>query len=96
MMGGSAPSGGVRFAPSGTFGAETVSAGVEMHHSIDTLELQEFCPIIAVHLAQELAPGRIRPAVNDTLISQLGLNGHLSDWCSIVTRETGAPLAFSR
>src|SRR5215208_4481970 len=26
-MGGSAPSGGVRLAPSGTFGAETVSAG---------------------------------------------------------------------
>jgi putative nucleotidyltransferase with HDIG domain len=75
---------------------ETVSAGVEMHHSIEALELQEFCPLIAVHLAQELAPGRWNPAVNDKLISHLGLELHLADWREIVQKESRAPLTLAR
>jgi putative nucleotidyltransferase with HDIG domain len=75
---------------------ETVSAGVEMHHSIDALELQDFCPVVAVHLAQELAPGRYHPALNDGLIAQLGLEAHLSDWRAIVARDSNAPMTLAR
>ncbi len=75
---------------------EAVSAGVEMHHSIDALEVQDFCPIIAVHLAQELAPGRLQPAPNHKLIQQLGLETHLPDWRAVVQRESSPPLTLAR
>lgn len=75
---------------------ETVSAGVEMHHSIEALELQDFCPVIAVHLAQELAPGRFNPAMNSELISQLGLSTHVPDWRAVVERDASAPMTMAR
>ena len=75
---------------------EAVSAGVEMHHSIHALELQDFCPVIAVHLAQELAPGRYHPALNDGLITHLGLQAHVADWREIVARDSTAPMTLAR
>ena len=75
---------------------DTVSAAVEMHHSIGALDLHKFTPLLALHLAQELAPNRNASALNVDLISKLSLDAHLPAWRSLVEQESSYAVPLSR
>ncbi|MGZ8940906.1 MAG: HDOD domain-containing protein, partial [Limisphaerales bacterium] len=67
---------------------EEIAQAVQMHHSLGAVELTEFNPQLALHLAQELAPGRQQASLAHDVISDLGLEGHLPMWETIVHRDS--------
>lgn len=66
---------------------ETITGSVEAHHLLDTSEATRFTPLLAVHLAQELAPDRKKPELNEAFLQRLGAQGKLPGWRSIVEQE---------
>jgi putative nucleotidyltransferase with HDIG domain len=67
---------------------EEIAQAVQMHHSIGAVELTEFNPQLALHIAQELAPGRQQASLALDAIGHLGLEGHLPMWENIVHRDS--------
>ena len=59
-----------------------------MHHSIGAVETSSFTPLVALHIAQELAPGRQMANLSMDLINQLGLESHIPVWDTIVHRDS--------
>lgn len=66
---------------------DTVIRAVEMHHSLDSANLQRFEPALAVHLAQNLEPAR-KKQLNMALIEQLGLLDRIPVWEQALQSET--------
>ena len=67
---------------------EEVAQAVQMHHSIGAVETSSFTPLVALHIAQELAPGRQMANLSMDLINQLGLESHIPVWDTIVHRDS--------
>lgn len=67
---------------------EEVAQAVQMHHSIGAVEMTQFTPQLALHVAQELAPGRQKAALATDLIANLGLEGHVATWDAIVHKDS--------
>lgn len=73
---------------------EEVAQAVQMHHSIGAAEISEFSPLLALHLAQELSPGRRAPSLDHNILAQLGLEDRLPQWRSTIECEsTGTAFA---
>ena len=66
---------------------DTIADYVEAHQNLETAEIAEFNPLIAVHAAQELASARKTPHLNEALISQLGLQDRIADWTNAIRAE---------
>jgi putative nucleotidyltransferase with HDIG domain len=66
---------------------EALASGVQMHHAISSTETLGFSPLVALHVAQELAPNRAHSRLDENLIAQLGLTERVPLWRSIVHRE---------
>src|SRR5688572_15314152 len=66
---------------------ESLAQAVQMHHSIGAVETTQFTPLLALHLAQELAPGRQGGTMALDLVQNLGLESHLPMWDTIVHRD---------
>lgn len=75
---------------------DSVSAAVEMHHSLGEVEPPEFTPLVALHVAQELSPGRKGAAVDLELVTKLGLENQIPNWRAIMERENTSALSLQR
>jgi putative nucleotidyltransferase with HDIG domain len=67
---------------------EEVAQAVQMHHSIGAVEATTFTPLVALHIAQELAPGRQMANLSMDLINNLGLESHIATWDQIVHKDS--------
>jgi putative nucleotidyltransferase with HDIG domain len=67
---------------------EEVAQAVQMHHSIGAVEVTSFTPLVALHIAQELAPGRQMANLSMDLVNNLGLESHISTWDQIVHKDS--------
>ena len=67
---------------------EEMAQAVQMHHSIGAVEPTQFTPLVALHVAQELAPGRQMGSLSMDLIQNLGLESHIPMWDTIVHRDS--------
>jgi len=75
---------------------EEVAQAVQMHHSIGAAEINEFTPLLALHLAQELSPGRHSPSLDANLIAGLGFEDRVSQWRSLIECESSGTYAATR
>jgi len=66
---------------------ESVAAAVELHHSLDAVEIPAFCPLLALHVTQELAPNRAGANLNSSLLQTLGLEEQIAAWRSVVEQN---------
>jgi putative nucleotidyltransferase with HDIG domain len=67
---------------------EEIAQAVQMHHSLGAVETTTFTPLLALHIAQELAPGRKGASLANDLITNLGLESHIPMWDMIVHKDT--------
>ena len=67
---------------------EEVAIAVQMHHSMGAVETNRFTPLLALHVAQELAPGRVKSCLANELIAKLGLESHIGVWQTIVQQDS--------
>lgn len=67
---------------------EEIAQAVQMHHSVGAVDFTEFNPQLALHLAQEMAPGRQQAHLDLALIQNLGLESHMPMWDTIVHRDS--------
>ena len=58
---------------------ESVAGAIELHHSIGSAEILGFCPLLSLHLSQELSPGR-ESRIDSVLLARLGLEERVADW----------------
>lgn len=75
---------------------EEVAMAVQMHHSIGAAEINEFTPLFALHLAQELSPHREGASLDRGLIQRLNLEDRLTAWRSIVDNDAASTSFVSR
>jgi putative nucleotidyltransferase with HDIG domain len=69
---------------------EPVASAVEVHHSLDAVEISDFCPLLALHVTQELAPNRAGANLNTSVLQKLGLEDQIPAWRSVV-EQNGSP-----
>lgn len=67
---------------------EEIAQAVQMHHSIGAVEFEQFNPQLALHIAQEMAPGRQQANLAVDVIQRLGLESHVPMWDTIVHRDS--------
>lgn len=66
---------------------EPVAAAVEVHHALGSIEIPGFCPLLALHVTQELAPNRAGTNLNTNLLGTLGLEHRIPIWRSITEQN---------
>jgi putative nucleotidyltransferase with HDIG domain len=65
---------------------ELVVGGVEVHHSLDVVDISGFTPALALHVAQELAPGRPGDFLDLEVVRKLGFEDRIPAWRAVVER----------
>lgn len=75
---------------------EEVAQAVQVHHSFTGEEIAGFSPLLALHLAQELSPGRNGSHLNYDLLAKLNLEDRLPDWRSIVEQDSTSTSFITR
>jgi putative nucleotidyltransferase with HDIG domain len=74
---------------------EAIAGPVQFHHLPRSADILGFCPLLAVHASQELAPERGINRFDGELIQQLGLSNRVETWREILgTVSTQARVAL--
>jgi putative nucleotidyltransferase with HDIG domain len=66
---------------------EAVSRDIAAHHNLETIKTTGFTPLLAVHLAQELAANREAPLLDEAAIAQSGLAARMPEWINAIRAE---------
>lgn len=65
---------------------DSIIRAVEMHHELDNERIEDFCPAVAVHVAQNLNPQEHRTnCLNRGAMRRLDLEGRLALWKEALT-----------
>jgi putative nucleotidyltransferase with HDIG domain len=63
---------------------EAIAGPVQFHHAPRSADILGFCPLLAVHASQELAPERILNRLDAELVDQLALTDRIESWREIL------------
>jgi putative nucleotidyltransferase with HDIG domain len=66
---------------------EPICSAIEAHHRLDTAAVAGFNPLLAVHVAQELAGNRTHPALNQAALVHAGVRAKVSTWTKVIRAE---------
>ncbi len=68
--------------------SDRVISAVELHHSIGQADLKEFYPVLAVHVAQNLAPGANRESrLDHAALERAGLLDRIPEWQNVLESD---------